>query len=65
MHVRLEEIREFLAILLAAQQPRHEVHADKDTVEGVTLEVLLEASVAERDEDRIKQQLLRPQLGYL
>lgn len=52
MHVRLEEIREFLAILLGAQQPRHEVHTDKDAVEGVTLEVPLEAIVAGRDTDR-------------
>lgn len=58
MHVRLEEIGEFLAFLLSAQQPRHEVHADKDAVEGITLEVLLEASVAGRDKDRIKQHLL-------
>lgn len=59
VHVRLEEIREFLAFLLGAQQPRHEVHADENAVEGVTLEVLLEASVAGRNKDIIKQQLLR------
>lgn len=49
VHVCLEEIGQFLAVLLAAEQPWHEVHADQDSIDGVTLEMLLKTSVAKKD----------------